>query len=151
MKAVSSGLVLGFALLAGTAWAAGTMSPQQIVDDRVAGMKSIGGSLRAAGEAKDPAEAKAQLAQAIALAEAIPSKFPKGTGPGDAGVTKTRALPEIWTKSDEFKADAAALVAALKIASDAAGDAAKFGAAMEAVPKTCKGCHTTFRGPEAPK
>ncbi|MEQ1752548.1 MAG: cytochrome c [Micropepsaceae bacterium] len=151
MKVVSSGLVLGFVLIAGTAWAAGTMSPQQIVDDRVAGMKSLVGNVKGAHDATDPAVAKDHLAKAIAFAESIPSKFPKGTGVGDAGVTKSRALQDIWSKPADFKAAADALAKALKGASDAVGDATKFEAAFGDVKKSCGGCHTPFRGPETPQ
>lgn len=137
-------------LAAGSVMAAGVMSPQQIVDDRLVGMKGLVENLKAAKGATDPAIAKAQLAQAIAFAQAIPSKFPKGTGVGDAGVTKTRALQDIWTKPSEFQAAADAMVVALKNADAVAGDATKFAAAFGEIPKGCGGCHTPFRGPVVP-
>ncbi|MCE9521213.1 MAG: cytochrome c, partial [Alphaproteobacteria bacterium] len=89
-------------------------------------------------------------ADAIKIAEAIPSYFPKGTGIGDPGVTKTRALQDIWTKPAEFKAASDALVTALKSV-DAAldtGDKTKIGAAFGDIGKNCGGCHKPFRGPE---
>lgn len=141
---------VGVLVAASTVWAAGTMTPQQIVDDRVAGMKSLGGSVKAASMATDPAVAKAELAKGVAFAKSITDKFPKGTGPGDAGVTKTRALPEIWTQPAEFKAASEALVTALQAASDAAGDKGKFDAAFGDVKKSCGGCHDKFRGKETP-
>jgi cytochrome c556 len=102
----------------------------------------------------DPAaklvDAKAKLAEAIAFAETIPSHFPKGTGIGDPGVTKSRALQDIWAKPAEFKAAADALVPALK-GVDAAldsGDKAKIDAAADQIGKSCGGCHKPFRGPE---
>jgi cytochrome c556 len=73
--------------------------------------------------------------------------FPAGTGPG-AG--KTRALAEIWTRPDDFKA-------AQKLFSDAApkllaaansGDVAAVKAQFGEVGKACKNCHDTFRSPE---
>lgn len=124
--------------------------PQQTVDQRVAGMKKMVGSLKASSEAATPAEAKAKLGEAIAFAESIPSLFPKGTGIGDAGVTKSRAVQDIWTKSADFKAAADGLVAALK-QTDAAidsGDKSKVDAGFNAVRKACGSCHTPFRGPE---
>jgi cytochrome c556 len=131
--------------------AAAERSPQQIVDDRIAGMKKLGGHVKAASEAGiDAAKSKPALAEAIKFAESIPTLFPKGTGIGDAGVTKSRALQEIWAKPADFKAAAEALVAALK-AADAAvdsGDAAKIGPAFKGIGKGCGGCHTQFRGPE---
>jgi cytochrome c556 len=133
-------------LCASAAWAAD--APQKIVDARIAGMKGMVGDLTAATKAATPAETKAKLASAIKFAESIPSAFPKGTGIGDAGVTKTRALQDIWTKPTEFKAAADALVTALKAAEAGAADKAKLDAALGDVRKSCGGCHTPFRGPE---
>jgi cytochrome c556 len=147
MKTVFGAATLAAMVLAGSVWAAAAPSPQDIVDDRVAGMKSLIGSLKGATEATDAAVAKDHLAKAIAVAKSIPSKFPKGTGIGDAGVTKTRAVQDIWTKPAEFKAASDGFVAVLEAASAAAGDAAKFGAAMGGVKKSCGSCHDAFRGP----
>jgi cytochrome c556 len=73
--------------------------------------------------------------------------FPKGTGP-EAG--KTRALPEIWTKPDEFLAAqkmfserSVKLLAAAK-----AKDVAAVTAAFRDVGGSCKNCHDNFRSPE---
>jgi len=73
--------------------------------------------------------------------------FPKGTGP-EAG--KTRALPEVWSKSAEFSAaqkqfaeKVAPLAAAIK-----AKNAEGVGAAFKDVGGACKNCHETFRAPE---
>lgn len=147
MKVVFGAATLAAMALAGSVWAAAAPSPQEIVDDRVAGMKVLGGSIKGASEATDAAVVKDHLAKAIAVAKSIPSKFPKGTGIGDAGVTKTRALQDIWTKPAEFKAASDGFVDALEAASAAAGDAAKFGAAMGGVKKSCGSCHDAFRGP----
>lgn len=73
--------------------------------------------------------------------------FPKGTGP-EAG--KTRALPEIWSKPDEFAAaakkfeeKAPALLAAVKTQEvDAVNKA------FREVGGACKNCHDNFRSPE---
>lgn len=142
------GAALVIAACAGAA-IADTKSPQQVVDDRVAGMKGMGGNLQAASKAATPADAQAKLAAALAFAEKIPSLFPKGTGVGDPGVTKTRALQTIWAKPADFKAASDALVAALKAAHAAAPDKAKLDLAFGEVRKTCGGCHTPFRGPDA--
>lgn len=138
---------IAVALCATAAWAASN-TPQQIVDDRVAGMKAMGGNIQAAGKASTPAEAKNKIAAALAFAETIPSAFPKGTGIGDKGVTKTRALQDIWAKPAEFKAAADALVSALRGVDAALGDPGKTDAAFGEVRKSCGGCHTPFRGPE---
>lgn len=73
--------------------------------------------------------------------------FAKGTGP-ESG--KTRALPEIWSKSDDFTAAqkmlsdrAPKLLAAVK-----AKDVAGVQAAFKEVGGACKNCHDTFRAPE---
>jgi cytochrome c556 len=73
--------------------------------------------------------------------------FPKGSGP-EAG--KTRALPEIWTKPEDFTAAqkmfsdrAPKLLAAAK-----AKDVAAVTAAFRDVGGACKNCHDNFRSPE---
>jgi cytochrome c556 len=73
--------------------------------------------------------------------------FPKGTGP-EAG--KTRALPEIWSKPDDFVAatkmfedKSAALLAAVKTK-----DADAVNKAFRDTGGACKNCHDTFRSPE---
>ncbi len=73
--------------------------------------------------------------------------FPAGSGP-DAG--KTRALPEIWKKPDDFTAAqkmftdrAPKLLAAIK-----AKDTPGVQAAFKELGGACKNCHDTFRAPE---
>ena len=73
--------------------------------------------------------------------------FPKGSGP-EAG--KTRALPEIWSKPEDFLAAqkmfsdrAPKLLAAAK-----AKDVAAVTAAFREVGGACKNCHDNFRSPE---
>jgi len=152
MKSFFGGIGVLTAVMAGSVLVATASipmdtTPQAMVDSRVAGMKSLIGSMKGASEATDPAVIRDHLAKAIAVAKSMPSKFPKGTGIGDAGVTKTRAVQDIWTKPAEFKAATDGFVAVLEVASAAAGDAAKFGAAMGSVKKSCASCHDAFRGP----
>ena len=154
MRVLLVGAAFGAVLCAGALWAAETtaQSPQDLVDAREATMKKMGAAVKAGVDMKAPAaDAKAKLAEARKIAESIPSLFPKGTGPGDPGVTKTRALPEIWAKPAEFKAAADKLVTLLK-AAEAAVDADETtkGTALNATYKGCKGCHDEFRGPEIP-
>jgi cytochrome c556 len=73
--------------------------------------------------------------------------FPKGSGP-EAG--KTRALPDIWSKPDDFAAaqklfadKAPALTAAIT-----AKDADAVGKAFRELGGACKNCHDSFRAPE---
>ena len=139
--------VLGGVAAAGFAGAT-TPAPQEVVDARIDGMKMMGGNLKAASQAATTAEAKAKVAEAIAFSESIVSRFPKGTGIGDSGVTKTRALQDIWAKPAEFKAAADAMTAALRNVDAAlgAGDKTKIDAAFGDVGKNCGGCHKAFRG-----
>ena len=73
--------------------------------------------------------------------------FPKGSGP-EAG--KTRALPEIWSKPDEFAsaqkmfADKAGPLATAVKAKDVDG----VGKAFRELGGSCKNCHDNFRAPE---
>jgi cytochrome c556 len=73
--------------------------------------------------------------------------FPAGTGP-EAG--KTRALAEIWTRPEDFKAaqkvfsDAAPKLLAAANASDLNAVKSTYGD----LGKACKNCHDTFRSPE---
>jgi cytochrome c556 len=73
--------------------------------------------------------------------------FPAGTGP-EAG--KTRALPEIWKRPEDFKAaqkvfsDAAPKLLAAANASDLSAVKSTYGD----LGKACKNCHDTFRSPE---
>jgi cytochrome c556 len=73
--------------------------------------------------------------------------FPKGTGP-EAG--KTRALPEIWSKPDDF-------AAAMKLLEERAPNvlaAAKLkdkdvvNKSVRELGGACKNCHDNFRSPE---
>ena len=73
--------------------------------------------------------------------------FPKGTGP-EAG--KTRALPEIWSKPDEFAAAQKMLAdrAPKLLAAAKTKDVAAVTAAFREVGGACKNCHDNFRSPE---
>lgn len=149
MRVVVAGAVLAVVAFASVACGASVaQTPQQTVDARVDGMKKFGGAVKAASQAATPEEAKAKLAEAIAFSESIVSRFPKGTGIGDTGVTKSRALQDIWAKPAEFKAAADAMTAALKNIDALLGDKAKADAAFAEVGKNCGGCHKMFRGPE---
>ncbi len=75
-------------------------------------------------------------------AKAIPTLFPKGSGP-EAGV-KTAALPAIWQNQADFDAHAKKLEEeSAKLM--AANDEASFKAQFPNVGKTCGGCHETYR------
>lgn len=148
MKRAAGLIVLGF-MLAATAGIAAD-APQQIVDQRVAAMKQMGGKVNEAFQLSgtDASGARAKLAEALAIAEAIPSRFPAGTADGDAGVS-TRALPKIWSDAAGFKKASDGLVAAMKAADAklAAKDAPGAEAAFGDVRKACGTCHNDYRGP----
>ena len=145
MKSTSVAVLLAAVGMSASVWVA--VASQDVVDKRVTGMKSLIGHMRTANGAGDATIARDSLAKAIAYAKSIPEQFPKGTGIGDAGISKTRAKQEIWTKPGAFKKEADGFVAALEAASASAGDGAKYEAAMDAVRKSCSSCHDAFRGP----
>lgn len=128
-------------------------SGQEAVNTREQAMKGLVKALTEISKATKAGDVSGMSENAGTIqktAADIPALFPAGTGPGDPGVTKTRALPEIWTKRAEFedwakKFDTAgqALVAAVS-----ANDTAAVEAALDQVKPTCTGCHKTFRGPE---
>jgi cytochrome c556 len=106
-------------------------------------------AVRDASKASSPDFAALEKAADIVNQASINQQqwFPKGSGP-EAG--KTRALPEIWSKPDEFTAAqkmfsdrAPKLLAAAK-----ARDIAAVTAAFRDVGGACKNCHDTFRAPE---
>src|SRR5262245_26542296 len=131
MRRAAGLVVLGIALAAAAGVAADN---QQIVDQRVAAMKQMGGKVNEAFQLSgtNASDARAKLAEALAIAESIPTRFPAGTGDGDPGVT-TRALPKIWSDAAGFKKAADGLVTAMKAtdaklaANDAAAAEAAFG------------------------
>jgi len=141
-------VVVGLALTASAGIAAD--APQTVVEQRVAAMKQMGGKLNEAFQLSgtDAAAARAKLAEAIPIAQSIPTRFPDGTFDGDPGVS-TRAQPKIKSDRAGFQKAADGLVAALKAADAklAANDAAGIDAAFADVRKACGSCHEPFRGP----
>ncbi len=146
-KAVA--LAMGCAALA-----AGTValaaSAGDVISARQANFKEMNKAMKASfGELKQAAPSSDVFkANANALASAaakVASGFPNGTGP-ESGA-KTQALPAIWEKPDEFRADADKLVKAAQTYQQAAAsgnlDATK--AALMQVGGACKGCHDSFR------
>jgi cytochrome c556 len=140
------------AIAGGTALAA-SLSGGEALKDRQTHMKALGAAAKALGEqfqsgAPDPVVVRLQAGKIAAAADALPTWFPRGSGP-ETGL-KTRALPLIWSDPADFAAGAKHFqlaVAALNTAA-AAGDMAAVGAQMRPVGGACKGCHDKFRGPE---
>ena len=116
-------------------------------------MKALGGAAKALNDqlksgAPDAAIVKAQTARMAQLAHALPTWFPKGSGP-ESGA-KTRALPIIWTDGPGFSLVQQHLAAeADKLAAaGASGDMSAVGAQFRVVFGACKSCHDKYRGPE---
>ena len=128
--------------------------PQALVDYRVGEMKATGAALKALSQFDPAAGAIGDLSDETArirtTAARIPDWFRQGTGIGDPGVTKSRALPAIWADWDGFVADAKKLDEAgvALEAAIAANDAAALAAAVDQTGQACAACHKAFRGPE---
>jgi cytochrome c556 len=144
-----AGVVLLSCLSATVVWAA---TPQELQKKRHDHYHELGDAFKAV---RDGVKASSPDWAAIEKAAADVNKasvnqqqwFPKGTGP-EAG--KTRALPEVWSKPDDFAAAAkmfedksAALLAATKTK-----DADAVNKAFKDTGGACKNCHDTFRSPE---
>jgi cytochrome c556 len=81
-------------------------------------------------------------------ADALPTWFPKGSGPESK--YPTDAKPEVWSDPVKFASAVKRLqVEATKFQTIAAsGDVGAMKAQSQAVGGTCKGCHDSFRVPE---
>jgi cytochrome c556 len=127
-------------------------TPQELQKQRHEHYEALGDNFKAVrdGAKADAPDWAALQKAANAVHEASLDQqqwFAKGTGP-EAG--KTRALPEIWSKPDDFTAAqkmladrTPALAAAAK-----SKDAAAVNKAFREVGGACKNCHDNFRAPE---
>jgi cytochrome c556 len=117
------------------------LTPEQMVTARQDIMKEDGGLLRSAGNLTG-AEAVAAAEKLIQNYTNLTVLFPEGSLVGE-----TKALPAIWENNEAFQAILAAGIeasTAMKTAAEA-GDAAAYGAAMQALGATCGQCHQQFR------
>ena len=80
------------------------------------------------------------MANAMVKALAL---FPLGTAKGEVLGSGSRARPEIWSNSSEFKAAADALISASSKLAEIAksGDLELFKAQFQVVEQACLGCH----------
>ena len=104
-------------------------------------MKTIGGTMRAAGGAAG--DARVEAAQTIVDNFAMLGElFPEDSQEGN-----TKALPTIWTDQEGFMvAYGAAITASTSLLAAAeAGDDAAWGAAFKELGGACGGCHTVYR------
>jgi len=144
---------IGFAaaaLAAVFATAAIAQTPEELVNQRQAGMKELGAASKALNTMAKSGEINATEAvkaanTAAQHAKAMPNWFAKGTG-ADAGF-KTKARAEIWSDTDAFSKAAQQLDAAASQISTAAqaGDKAGFTAGVDQFNGSCQSCHKAFR------
>jgi len=99
-------------------------------------------------DAPDPAVLASNAAKLKTLALALPSWFPKGSGP-ESGV-KTDAKADIWTDAAGFASATNRLQVEVSRLQQlaAAGDVAGVKGQTRAVGGACKNCHDKFRVPE---
>ena len=133
---------LGLLALAG-----GAMAQTDVIAERRAGLKRMGGHMEAIKpvvEARGDVRAlEPRIDDMIAWYRGMPALFPPGSGTGD-----TKALPAIWTDFGKFQETNTALLGQLGVLKTAAGagDTAGFAAAYaETGPKFCGSCHRPFR------
>lgn len=93
----------------------------------------------------DVAVIQRETAQVVALGEQSPAWFPLGSGPGNG--FKTKALAEVWTQPDEFKALQEKFLAAVAKLNQtvAAGEMSAVAAEVEHTGEACGACHKKFR------
>lgn len=119
-----------------------TMTVDQLVEARQAAMKQNGGLLRSAMRATgdDAVAAATTLLQNFTN---LPFLFREGST-----AANSKALPVIWENWEDFKDrfDADAVHAEEALAAAKAGDAAAYGAALQAIGQSCGACHQTYRG-----
>ncbi len=99
-------------------------------------------------DAPDRAVLTANATKLKVSAAALPSWFPKGSGP-ESGV-KTDAKAEVWSDAAGFAAAANKFQAEASTLQQlaAAGDVAGMKTEARAVGGACKGCHDKYRVPE---
>jgi len=129
---------------------------QSLFHERHEGMEKIGKATKTIKQSlesssPDLAAIKSSAATIAELAQKSSGWFPAGTGKDV--LPKTRALPAIWEKPEDFAAkdrDLAQAAAALKAAADS-GDLDAIKSRFADLGKTCKACHDSYRAEEHPK
>lgn len=126
------------------------IDPRVVIESRQSALRDIGEAFKVINDAlkkSNPALAKireqAQLIESLSKHQA--KWFPEGTGQ-DADVINA-AKDEIWEQPEKFKAGQVAMSAeAAKLVKISAGDdLAAIKKQAQALGKTCKACHDTFR------
>ncbi len=77
-----------------------------------------------------------------ALSQMAPTLFPEDSGEG-----KTKALPAIWSRKDEFRRNLQNFQEAARGVADVAdnGDLNEFARAFQRLGRQCKNCHDNFK------
>ena len=126
-------------------------NPQQVIDERVAVMKSLGAALAATnafvqGKGTAPA-AHAKLSTARNNALRIAKLFPRGTALGDKGVSNSRALSTIFTSRNDFDKKANTLLEKLDQLASALSTNAKadVSSTLASAKGACTSCHDKYR------
>ena len=129
---------------------------QAIFHERHEGMETIGKTVKTIKQSLDSgspdvASIRTAAAKINDLAGKSSGWFPPGTD--KTVLPKTRALPAIWEKPEDFASkdrDLREAASALNAAAQA-GDLSQINARFEALGKTCKACHDNYRAEEHPK
>ena len=147
-----SSAVVAASLIVAAVHAADALTPVQMQKARHDHYHELGDAFKSVRDLSksDSPDFAALLAAAEVIDKAAINQqqwFPHGTGP-EAG--KTRALPEIWSKPDEFTAAQKMLSdrAPKLLAAAKARDIAGVQAAFKELGGACKNCHDTFRSAE---
>lgn len=126
------------------------IDPRAVIEARQSSLRDIGEAFKGINdELKKSNPALAKIREQARLIDQLSKHqakwFPEGTGQ-DADVINA-AKDEIWEQPTEFKAGQVAMSAeAAKLAKIAAGnDVAAIKKQAQALGKTCKGCHDSFR------
>jgi cytochrome c556 len=149
-KALAAALALSVAAAAGAAMA---LDAKGAAAARHENFKQLGGAFKGLNdELKKGQPNKAAVAadarKVKGLADALPSWFPKGSGP-ETGV-HTHAKAQVWSDPAGFAAAAQRLQAETGKLQQfaAAGDLAAVKSQVAAVGGACKNCHDKYRQPE---
>lgn len=152
---VLTGLLIGIALATlgvGTSSSQALPTGQDLVKLREKHLKEAGGAMQFLGKYDGSDQTKASAAAKVIddAAAAITTWFPEGSGPGGAGIEKTRAKAEIWANWSDFEAKAKAFDDASAKLTNAVGsnDVTAIKASLGEVGAACKACHEAYRAPE---
>lgn len=126
--------------------ATGVEARQQLMKDVAAANRVIAGYVKGENDAT-PEQVKERAEEIAILAGRASDKFGDQIHTENAGDIKTRALPAIWERWDEFEKisnDLASSASAVATAAEG-GDKEAITAAFAAMTPNCGACHRPFR------